>query len=62
MQKNWVHEAVFRFKEAGLKLDVTTWVPRFMQSVIVKECVAVFIELYRNTVTVSCVGYNLLSD
>ena len=26
-------ETVFEFKEAGLKLDVTTWVPRFMQSV-----------------------------
>ncbi len=30
---DWVHEAVFGFKEAGLKLHVTTWVPRFMQSV-----------------------------
>ena len=28
-----VLEDVFRFKEAGLKLDVTTWIPRFMQSV-----------------------------
>ncbi len=28
-----VLEAVFGFKEAGLKLDVTTWVPRFTQSV-----------------------------
>ena len=32
-QVNWVHRAVFGFKEAGLKLDVTTWVPRFVQSV-----------------------------
>ncbi len=24
--------ATFGFKEPGLKLDVTTWVPRFMQS------------------------------
>ncbi len=30
---NWVHEAVFGCKEAGLKLDVTTWVPRLVQSV-----------------------------
>ncbi len=37
MQTDWVHEAVFGFKEAGLKLDVTTWVPRFMQSVLEKE-------------------------
>ena len=29
-----LHESVFGFKEGGLKLDVTTWVPRFMQSVI----------------------------
>ncbi len=27
-----------------------------------KECVAVFIDLYRNTVTVSCVGSYFLSD
>ncbi len=27
-----------------------------------KECVAVFIELYKNTVTVSCVGSDFLSD
>ncbi len=31
---NRVREAVFGFKEAGLKLGVTPWVPRFMQSVI----------------------------
>ncbi len=30
-----VLEAVFGFKEAGLKLDVTTWAPRFTQSVYV---------------------------
>ena len=30
--QNRVHEAVFGFKEAGSKLGVTTWVPRFMQS------------------------------
>ena len=28
------HEAVFGFEEAVLKLEVTTWVPRFMQSVL----------------------------
>ena len=27
-----------------------------------KECVAVFIELFRNTVTVSCVGSDSLSE
>ncbi len=32
-----VHEAVFGFKEAGLKLGVTTWVSRFMQSVGVTD-------------------------
>ncbi len=31
----WVYEAGFGFKEAGLKLDVTMWVPRFTQSVSV---------------------------
>ncbi len=25
---NWVHEAVFGFNEAALKLDVTTWGPK----------------------------------
>ncbi len=34
-----IHEAVFGFKEAGLKLDVTTWVPRFTQSVFVLCCI-----------------------
>ena len=29
---------------------------------LLKECVAVFIELYRNSVTVSCVGSDFLSD
>ncbi len=39
MPKNWVHEAVFGFREAGLKLDVTMWVPRFVQSVLhVNSC------------------------
>ena len=28
---NWIHEAVFQIGEAGFKLFVTTWVPRFMQ-------------------------------
>ena len=32
---NLVLEAVFGFKEAGLKVDVTMWVPRFTQSVLV---------------------------
>ncbi len=31
---NRVHEAVFGFKEAGSKLGVTTWVPKFVQSVL----------------------------
>ena len=31
--ENLVLEAVFRFKDAGLKLDVTRWVPWFVQSV-----------------------------
>ena len=30
---NRVYAAGFGFKEAGLKLDVTMWVPRFTQSV-----------------------------
>ena len=30
---NWIYEAVFQIGEAGFKLFVTTWVPRFMQSV-----------------------------
>ncbi len=33
--QNRVLEAVFGFKEAGSKLGVTPWVPRFMQSVII---------------------------
>ena len=32
---NWIYEAVFQIGEAGFKLFVTTWVPRFMQSVYV---------------------------
>ena len=33
----WVLEAVFGFKEGGLKLDVTMWVPRFTQSVLMNN-------------------------
>ncbi len=46
---NLVLEAVFRFEEAGLKLDVTTGVPRFMQSVLkfVKGYMTPFQILYR---------------
>ena len=33
---NWIYEAVFQIGEAGFKLFVTTWVPRFMQSVYLK--------------------------
>ena len=32
-----LHEAVFELKEAGLKLDVTRWVPRLTQSVKDRE-------------------------
>ncbi len=35
----WGPEGGFAFQEAGLKLDVTRWVPRFTQSVYKLSCV-----------------------
>ncbi len=42
---NRVREAGFAFKEAGLKLGVTIWLPRFTQSVIGVACRGVFMPI-----------------